>query len=105
MSWGQDTLYRVLTPRERGANDQGEIMSQLTDLLRQQMVESGQPQADLAADTERKWTTAEMTAEFETLGFAAPYVVVRRRSDGVKGTLEFTHSPRTYFGWRAHDGH
>ena len=78
-------------------------MSQLTDLLRQQMVESGQPQKDLAADDEQKWTTAEMTAEFDVLGFQAPFVVVRRKSDGKRGTLEFTHSPRTYFGWRAHD--
>jgi hypothetical protein len=25
---------------------------------------------------------------------------VRRRSDGQVGTLEFTHHPRVYFGWR-----
>lgn len=46
---------------------------------------------------ERTWTTDEMTAEFEVQGFAAPWVVVRRRSDGVRGTLEFTHAPRRYF--------
>jgi hypothetical protein len=33
------------------------------------------------------------------LGFSAPFVVVRRRSDNVKGSLEFTHAPRLYFGW------
>ncbi len=38
--------------------------------------------------------------DFEVVGFAAPFVVVRRRSDGVKGTLEFTHNPRVYFGFR-----
>jgi hypothetical protein len=27
------------------------------------------------------------------LGFAAPLVVVRRKSDGVRGSLEFQHSP------------
>jgi len=48
----------------------------------------------------QEWTTQEMTAEFETIGFLAPFVVVRRRSDGVKGTLEFTHMPRVYFGWQ-----
>jgi hypothetical protein len=68
------------------------------------MIDSGQPQADLVAamlDDEPTWDTAEMKAEFEVVGFTAPFVVVRRRADGVRGTLEFTHSPRVYFGWRA----
>ena len=69
------------------------------DNLRKQMIETGQPQRDLAEDRGPTWTTDEMTAEFETVGFAAPFVVVIRRSDGVKGTLEFTASPRVYFGW------
>lgn len=43
------------------------------------------------------WDTAGMQEDFEAIGFAAPFVVVRRRSDGVKGTLTFTHSPRHYF--------
>jgi hypothetical protein len=37
------------------------------------------------------------------MGYAAPFVVVRRRSDGQRGSLEFTHSPRVYFGWRPDD--
>jgi hypothetical protein len=53
----------------------------------------------VAADDGRRWTTDEMQAEFEVLGFAAPFVVVRRRLDGQLGTLEFTHSPRVYFGF------
>lgn len=60
--------------------------------------------AEAAAAVERGepiYTTAEMTAEFETVGFMAPFVVVRRRSDGVRGTLMFTHSPRYYFGFEA----
>jgi hypothetical protein len=28
-------------------------------------------------------------------------VVVTRKSDGVKGSLEFRHSPRVYFNWQA----
>lgn len=49
---------------------------------------------------ERTWTTEQVRDEFDVLGFMAPYVVVVRRSDGVKGTLEFTHSPRLYFDFR-----
>lgn len=45
------------------------------------------------------WTTAEMQAEFTVMGFAAPYVVVTRKSDGKVGSLQFTHSPRFYFKW------
>jgi hypothetical protein len=38
------------------------------------------------------------------IGFMAPLVVVRRRSDGKKGSLEFQHSPRHYFGFSPHEG-
>lgn len=46
-----------------------------------------------------EWTTEELTRDFEVLGFMAPYVVVRRKVDGVKGSLMFRHSPRVYFDW------
>lgn len=42
-------------------------------------------------------TTDEMQKLYIVDGFAAPFVVVRRRSDMQKGTLTFTHSPRRYF--------
>ena len=47
------------------------------------------------------WTADQLRAEFEVVGYAAPFVVVRRRSDNVEGTLEFVHWPRRYFGWQA----
>ena len=50
---------------------------------------------------ERVWDTEAMRAEFEAIGFQAPFIVVRRRSDGAKGSLMFTHQPRWYFGWEA----
>jgi len=46
------------------------------------------------------WDTVQMTNVFEVVHFMAPYVVVRRRLDGVKGTLKFTHRPRFYFQWQ-----
>ncbi|MEO2090248.1 MAG: hypothetical protein ABGY75_12210 [Gemmataceae bacterium] len=45
------------------------------------------------------WTTAELTTDFEVIGFAAPLVVVRRKADGMKGSLEFQPSPRFYFNF------
>ena len=48
------------------------------------------------------WDTEQLQEDFEVLGFAAPLVVVRRRSDGVRGSLMFQGSPRFYFGFELH---
>ena len=53
----------------------------------------------LAARHGEVWSTDELSRDFEVIGFAAPLVVVRRKSDGVKGSLMFQHDPRLYFGW------
>jgi hypothetical protein len=47
------------------------------------------------------WLPADLGETFTVAGFAAPFVVVIRRSDNQQGTLEFTHSPRRYFSWKA----
>jgi len=47
----------------------------------------------------RVWDTSQLSDDFEVLGFMAPYVVVRRKSDGRKGSLEFQHHPRFYFNF------
>ena len=44
-------------------------------------------------------TTEEMREQFEVLGFALGFVIVRRKSDGVKGTLDFDHAPRRYYNF------
>lgn len=46
------------------------------------------------------WDTNELRQDFDVLGFAAPFVVVRRKSDGVRGSLEFQHNPRFYFNFQ-----
>ncbi len=45
----------------------------------------------------RTWNTDELGQDFIVEGFMAPFVVVRRKSDGQRGTLCFRHSPRVYF--------
>ena len=45
------------------------------------------------------WNTTELQQEFEVLGFMAPLVVVRRRCDGVRGSLYFQNDPRYFFGF------
>lgn len=46
------------------------------------------------------WTGETLQRDFEVTGFMAPFVVVRRKSDGAIGSLEFRHSPRVYFNWQ-----
>lgn len=53
----------------------------------------------LEAQYGQVWETQELAADFEVIGFMAPFVVVRRKSDGSKGSLEFQHSPRFYFNF------
>lgn len=55
----------------------------------------------LEAKYGKVWDTAEMQADFEVSGFMAPFVGVRRRSDGAEGTLMFQHNPRFYFSFDA----
>ena len=43
------------------------------------------------------WDTSQLTQDFEVIGFLAPFVAVRRKSDGCQGTLSFQHNPRLYF--------
>jgi hypothetical protein len=69
------------------------------DAIRAALIQSGAVKAD-EAEAGRRWTTEELREEFDALGFAAPFIVVRRKSDGVKGSLEFTHNPRIYFNFK-----
>ena len=45
------------------------------------------------------WDPGELKRDFIVLGFLAPYVEARRRTDSVVGSLEFQHHPRFYFNW------
>lgn len=58
----------------------------------------------LEAKHGKVWTTDEMREEFEAVGFAAPLIVVRRKSDGKLGSLYFQHNPRFYYGFEPHEG-
>lgn len=55
--------------------------------------------AELEAAYGPVWDTAELARDFDVMGFLAPFVVVHRRSDGRRGSLEFQHQPRLYFNF------
>ena len=44
--------------------------------------------------------TSELQEALTILSFLAPYVVVQRKSDDVRGSLLFQHSPRLYYGFK-----
>ena len=46
------------------------------------------------------WDTDQLTDDFDIQGFMAPFIVVTRKGDRQKGSLEFQHSPRFYFNFR-----
>jgi len=81
-------------------------MSDPTESIRREMLAeiNAQPGSREALEAEhgKVWNTDEMCNDFEAIGFMAPLVVVRRRSDGVKGSLFFQNSPRYYYGFSAH---
>jgi hypothetical protein len=45
------------------------------------------------------WNTEELQQTFSVEGFLAPFVVARRKADGVRGSLMFQGQPRFYFGF------
>jgi len=75
-------------------------MTDSTEQFRREMITSGQVERDLKR-AEQTWTTEEVREQFDVIGFLAPFVAVRRKSDGVKGSLEFRHLPRVYFNFVA----
>ena len=81
-------------------------MSDPTESIRREMLaqinaEPGSREA-LEAEHGQVWDTQELGRDFDVIGFAAPLVVVRRKSDGQKGSLLFQARPRFYFGFDAH---
>ena len=53
----------------------------------------------LEAEHGQVWDTKQLGEDFKVEGFMAPYVVVRRKSDGQRGSLMFQNNPRFYFGF------
>jgi hypothetical protein len=46
------------------------------------------------------WDSRELSRDFVVIGYMAPFVVVHRKADGIRGSLEFQHHPRFHFNWR-----
>ena len=72
-----------------------------TEAARRELVAeiNARPQAreELAAVHGEVYDTAELLLAFQVEGFLAPYVKVKRRSDGVVGTMMFQHKERYFY--------
>ncbi len=71
-------------------------------IRRQQLAEiNAQPGSREALEAQhgQVWDTQQLGQDFTVEGFMAPYVVVRRKLDGQRGSLMFQHNPRFYFGF------
>lgn len=77
-----------------------------TEAIRRQMVKEINSNPGEREELEKKygqvWDTSDLSRDFDVKGFAAPLVVVQRKTDGVMGSLEFQHRPRYYFNWKEH---
>jgi hypothetical protein len=49
------------------------------------------------------WDIIELVRDFTVIGFMAPLVIVKRKSDGQRGSLSFQNRPRYYFGYQPYD--
>jgi hypothetical protein len=81
------------------------MLDETEELRRKRMAElsaNAGPRADLEARYGQVWSTEELSRDFDVLGFMAPYVVVVRKADGQKGSLEFQGHPRFYFSFEPH---
>jgi hypothetical protein len=47
-------------------------------------------------------TTEEMRAKYDVVGFGGGLCVVERKSDGKRGSLNFSHLPRFYYDFQEH---
>ena len=79
-------------------------MADQTEAIRKKLVAELNSEDNTKAELEAKhgkvWTTSEMQDEFDALGFMAPFIIVRNRGTGERGSLMFTHSPRFYFSFQ-----
>lgn len=76
-----------------------------TETMRRQMIAKqqtdgakGQPALEEAHG--QVWNGDQLRCDFEVQGFMVPFIIVRRLSDGVVGTLEFQHDPRLYWDFK-----
>jgi len=73
--------------------------SKRREMVRQINSEPGEREA-MEAKHGQVWDTNELQRDYSVEGFAAPLIMVRRKEDGVRGSLMFQHHPRYYYSFK-----
>ena len=72
-----------------------------TESKRREMVQeiNSNPTAREALEAEhgQVWDTTELQQDFKVLAFMAPFIIVKEKLSGNKGSLLFQHDPRLYY--------
>src|SRR5436189_185647 len=94
---------RVRNPIRRSSSsenrERGRYMTEEEETRRAMLKDINADQRPREEFDGQTWDTEELKRDFEGFSFLAPFVSVRRKSDGKKGVLLFRHDPRVYFGW------
>lgn len=79
-------------------------MADQTEAIRRSMTKAinAEPgsREDLTTRYGDVWDTKQLQEHFTVLGFCAPFCVVSRKSDGVRGSIMFQHDPRFYHSFK-----
>ena len=82
----------------------GSVMQDSTEQIRRGLVQEINSNELTREQLEQKfcyvWDTAELSRDFSVESFLAPFVIVRDKTTGRKGTLTFQHRPRFYFDFQ-----
>lgn len=62
-----------------------------------------QSRQDLESVHGQVWDIEQLKQDFIVVDYADPYVIVRRRSDNVLGSVHVQKNPRLYFSFDIHD--
>ena len=84
-------------PRKRIMADMVDVTESFRRELTAEINAKRSPREAMEDEHGQCWDTSELQRDFEVTGFMAPFVIVRRKSDGEKGSLMFQHSPRIYY--------
>jgi hypothetical protein len=76
----------------------GKKMNDPTENIRRELVAA--INSGIIEPEGQEWTTDELTKDFEVISFFAPFVSVKHKATGKKGSLMFRDQPRVYFSFR-----
>lgn len=79
-------------------------MADQTETIRRAMTAAINAEPGSREDLEARFVdvydTQQLQETFTVLGFCAPFCVVARKSDGVRGSIMFQHDPRFYHSFK-----